>query len=164
MLDFMPPYYAEDESVHAVMIGLGNELDRVQAAGEAVRNAAFPQMADDTHGLLRMWERLVGLPEAPTGISVAARQQKVVASLRMRKTGAGKDWVALMSAALGTDLWTYDESDPYEIHVFIPFASGTYSATQVAQIARAITPAAWKVIVNYEPNFIVGVNEVGDEL
>jgi uncharacterized protein YmfQ (DUF2313 family) len=165
LLDTLPSYYEEDSATRTVIDVMGRELQRVEDAGSAIQKGAFPQYADDTYGLLGVWEQMMGLPVEPTGTSVAVRRTKVLALLQGRRQGYGYSWVARMTRALGTAQWSYTEVPAsYTVNILLPFGSGTYSNAQVAAIARQITPANLIITVNDAPHFVVGINHVGDAL
>lgn len=163
----MPPYLADDYYVQAIIDSHARELQRVEDTTTAVLRTMFPGSADDTFGFLSLWESVLGLPVAPSGASVEQRRSKVVAGLQKQNAGAGSGWIALLTEALGGSAWAYVEAnpvtDPYEVHIFIPYAGGSYSAEQVALLARQITPAHLDVIVSYEEGFLVGISQIGVE-
>lgn len=161
LLDDLPPYLADDVYVQAIIDAHARELQRIEDTESAIRLTMFPANADDTYGFLSLWESLLGLPVASGG-TLAERRNKVLAGLQKRNAGAGSAWVALMSQALGTTPWTYEENDPgdYELTIRIPYEEGSYTASQVLVLARQITPAHIDVIPAYEEGFLVGISEI----
>jgi hypothetical protein len=167
LLAMMPPYFSDAPYVQTIIDAHARELQRIEDAAAAVLRTMFPATADDTYGFLSLWESILGLPVAPGGTTLAARRAKVLAGLQKQNAGAGSGWIALMNEALGGSPWAYVEAnpvtDPYEVHIFIPFAGGSYSAEQVATLARQITPAHLDVIVAYDEGFLVGISQIGVE-
>lgn len=162
LMESLPPYYEEDAATKTVEDVVGRELQRVEDAATALQKQAFPQYADDTYRLLGLWETLLELPVEQPGATVDMRRSKVLSLLRKRRSGYGYDWVARMSDALGTTQWTYQEGPGnFEVAISIPYASGSFDATQVAAIARRMTPANLIVTVLYIPTFKVGTSTLG---
>lgn len=156
----------------AVINSEANEFQRLWDAGQALLDSVFPTEADDvpilvvwTGRLLSMWETMLGLPVAPPGITLADRRAKVQAHIQARNSAAGTDWIAVLSAALGTTAWTHLEGPAdYTVTITIPPGGGSYNLGQITAIARKITPAHLDVIVTSGTGFVVGVSDVGDVL
>lgn len=169
MLADLPPYLQNDGMVQGVVAAQAGEYQRIESAATAILNGIFPAQANDvpilgvwTARLLSMWETLLNLPVNPAGVTLADRQAKVQAHIQARNSGAGSDWIATLSQAIGTSAWTHLEGPAaYTVTITLPGVSGTYSAGQVAQIARQITPAHLDVIVAFAGGFIVGVSLIG---
>lgn len=165
MLDVMPPYYAGDDATLAVIDTQGREIERVEELLDTIQQRAFPTLADDVYRLLGMWEALLGLPVEPVGVGVVERRAKVLAHVRKRHSSSGSDWVAVISAALGTTSWTYQEGpSAYTVTITLPYSPGTYNAAQVVALARAITPAHLHLAFTYTVGFILDVSALGDAL
>lgn len=156
----------------AVINAQANELQRIEDAAVAVTTAMFPTRSTDvpllngswTAPILSMWETLLNLPVNPSGVSLADRRSKVQAHIQKRNSGAGSDWVAVLTEGLGPVAWTHQEGPgPYQVTILIPYVAGSYSAGQVAALARAITPAHLDLSVGYAEGFLVGISLVGLE-
>jgi hypothetical protein len=127
LLDFLPVYYHDDAAVLAVIDSLARELERVETMLLTLREHIFPQRADDTYGMLAAWEALLGIPPTPDVVSVEARRELVVAYLRKRKSGAGRDWAEALTKALRSASWTHIENapGPYDLTILIPYRAPT---------------------------------------
>jgi uncharacterized protein YmfQ (DUF2313 family) len=164
LLADLPPYLQDDPYVRGIVDAAARELQRVEDAAQSVRQSAFPQNADDTYGFLSLWESLLGIPVNPTGASLSERRNQVLSNLRLRTSGYGTDWVALLSQAMGSNPWGYQEGPgSYQITVRIPFSAGGYSSAQVEALARKITPAHLDLAVTYNEGFLVGIGLVGQD-
>jgi uncharacterized protein YmfQ (DUF2313 family) len=162
ILDTIPFYYAEDPAALSVIGACANEIDRIQAMLDALQDGAFPQVADDTYGLLSLWEFLVSLPIAPPA-SLAARQGRVRASRRL-KVATGTDWAAALTTAIGTASWSHLETPGIRVTITIPLEAGSYEGATVVQIARKLTPAHLEVAFTYSQGFLLGISKLGDAL
>jgi hypothetical protein len=166
----MPPYLSDNPLVQSVINSQANEFQRIDDAAAAIRNAMFPSQASDVSILngayvvpiLSMWETILGLPVAPVGITTADRVAKVVAHIRKRNASSGADWVATLTAALGSFSWSHQEGPgAYQVTISIPYISGSYSGAQVLALAKQITPAHLNLTVRYSQGFLVGISQVG---
>jgi hypothetical protein len=163
MFDDLPPLYDNDETVAAILQAMGNEFQRIEDAANVIRRGMFPQSADDTYGLLSLWETLLGLPVAAAGVGVAARQANVLARLRGRGSGAGADWVATLTSLIGTG-WNYQEGPgDYVVTIYLPFAAGGDASIRAQNLARAITPAHLDIAVVFDEGFLVGEGRIGED-
>ena len=141
LLGDLPSYYANDRIALAAIDCIGRELLRIEDFILAMREQAVPGKADDTYGLLSLWEAVLDVPVAPVGASVAVRQSIAAAAYRKRSTAAGYDWVGAVNTLLGT-AWSYTENSPSDYTVKVTVADDTgYKGGQVQALLRAITPA-----------------------
>jgi hypothetical protein len=158
----LPPWYSEDEIVRAVITAMTNELQRIEDFANAVRTQMYPQNADDTYGILGMWEALFGLPVQPANATLDQRRALVKAHLQKRSSGAGSDWEAAVTQALNTNQWTYIEGPgDYQVTVRFPFVAGGYTASQAVVLIQDITPAHLELVVGYTGGWLAGVSLVG---
>lgn len=164
LLDDLPPYLRSDPHAQGYTLAFANEADRAWAMLNSLATKFLPHSADDEFRTLGMWERLLGLPVEPVGISEDDRSTKVVAFFRSRKAASGAKWLELLTTALGSGDWTHQEGPgDYEVTITIPFASGGYSAVAVESLLRKITPAHLVVNAQYAEGFIIG-DSPGDPL
>lgn len=164
MLSYMPPWFRSDPMVQAILDALGREQQRIADAAEAVGLGLFPQNATDgPYGnFLSLWETLLGLPVAPTGVSTENRQAYVLAAFRGRDVTQGSSWVAAIDLALGGNLWTYQEGpDDYTINIF--FSLNEVARWAVEGAIRQITPAHLDAAFGDPEGFIVGEGFVGED-
>lgn len=160
-IENLPWYFQRDATIRGLFAAAARELERIRLVAEAVRSGWFPQVADDDLGLLAIWEDAFRLPVNPAGVSVADRRAAVVAQWRKRSAARGSDWVAAITALLGSG-WSYrEDSASYTVAITVPFAGSSYSAGQIASLARALTPAHLALTTGYDEGFIVGVSQVG---
>lgn len=166
LLDLLPPYESDDPFVQGVIVAYANELQRIEDSLTMIRDASFPISTDDIVlptgervALASLWERTLGLPVNPAGVSITERRAKIVAHIRKRQSAKGSDWVANLSEALGPTPWSYQEGPgDYQVTIHIPYASGSYSAAQVIALARQMTPAHIDVIAAYNEGFLIGIS------
>lgn len=170
LLDDMPPYWHADPTARAVIQAFASEAQRIEETAAAIRDAVFPSQAADTPvlngsatvAILSMWEMLLDLPMNPAGVTTAERRSKVLARIQKRNSGAGSDWIAALTASLGTLSWTHTEGPgSYQVTIRIPYGTGSFTAGQVLALARLITPAHIDVTVGYDEGFLVGISAVG---
>lgn len=90
----LPVQFADDPDVTAVQHVFAREFERMEEKRNALAaGLASPVRADER--LLPVWERLLGLPVAPAGLTVEARQAAAGSFLeRVRAGGTGAAWVA----------------------------------------------------------------------
>jgi hypothetical protein len=163
MLNMLPPYEADDENVIAVMVAEGNEIARLEAAGQAFQAKVIPAQADDEYSTLSIWEAMLGLPVDPPTATVADRREFVLARLRARSVATGEEWFDRMSDVLGSG-WSYEEGPAdYSITLRVPFIPGG-SRIDVNGFARTITPAHLDILFQFEEGFVMGVSQFGDEI
>lgn len=169
-LEAMPPYYSNEPFVQAVVNAVAAEYMRIEAAVNTLItqsedlpanpqldptvNKAFPHKADDTYRLLGLWELQLGLPVEPVGATLAQRRQQVRAHIQRRRAHSEEEWFTALTEALGTSLWTYTAVDGL-VTLRMPFAQQSMPATQVAALARKITPAHLDIAFAYDEGFIL---------
>lgn len=160
-----PPFLQDSQVFRETLDVLVRELVRIDGAASRLREKFFPHNADDEFRTLGMWEKLFGLPVEPVGATVAARRSAVVALYQSMNEASGAGWAQTLDTLLGGAPWSYQEGPAdYSILLTVPYAGGTYSASQVAQIARRITPAHLDIVSTFDEGFLVGVSLVGDAL
>lgn len=142
------------------------EIERLRELFLAIRATAIPARADDDVGSLRRWERALGLPVEPAGVSVTQRVVQVLTAFQARRVAYGRDWRAVMTSAASGTSWTSDANTPgpNQLTLTIPFESGSYTGAQFEAIARTRTPAHVEIVMSYAGDFIVGASRVGDAL
>jgi uncharacterized protein YmfQ (DUF2313 family) len=162
MLDDLMPELAESDDVRQVVRLSGLELARLEGEARGLSESVLPTRASDEYGTLGMWELLLGLPEAPAGVSVEGRRALVTASIRKLHTSSGADWVAAITQALGTDVWEHEEGpSPYQITILVPPGAAT-TPEQVAVLARRVTPAHLTVATGFIGGFLIDDSDIGD--
>lgn len=162
MVGYLPPWYAADDLFCRIQNALAKELQRAEDVLAEIRNQMLPQNADDTYGILGMWEALYGVPVEPPGVSLEQRRSIVIAQARKRSISSGLDWEEAVTEALGTNEWSYEEGiGDYVITVRIPYAPGGYTSGQVLGLLRAITSAHIILNIGYNEGWLVGISLVG---
>lgn len=126
----LPDYYSTDPNIIAYVDTAARELQRIEDLLEVLREQVFPQNADDDYGLLGLWEQTLGLPVEPADATLVQRRNRVISAVLKRRSGAGSDWVASVTQALGTSGWTYLENDPgdYQLSVVLPYSPTAITA------------------------------------
>lgn len=164
MLDQLPSYEANEPMIQRVYGALGNELDRMTATMDAIRDGLTPSIATDDYSGLSMLESQLGIPVKPDGRTDLQRRLTVLAWIQARRGGTGSAWVALMNLALGSTPWSYHEGPgEYEVTIILPLVEGSLTAGQLLAFARAITPAHIDIIPTYGTGFLIGISEIGVE-
>lgn len=163
-LSHLPSYYENDPFTQAVINAVARELERFEAARASIERGFFPVFASNAYRMLGIWELIYGLPIEPNA-SDAQRTAALLAKIQGRRSASGSDWVANVTAALGTSNWTHQEDFPSAgfLTVTIPFSTTSYSAGLARTFIQETAPAHLELIVNYDAGFIVGVSEVGEE-
>lgn len=172
MFASMPPYYRGEPTLARIVQGWANELDRVEAYLIDVQNGLVPTLADDSLGMLAIWESILGLPIVPAGESLAIRQQAVLAAMVGRKCRTTAEWVNAMNILTGSTAWSYQVGVPSTGHITITttFPSSSYFTGVIATIARRLIPANYVIGTGTggsgggsgTGHFIVGISAVGD--
>jgi Bacteriophage Mu-like, Gp48 len=166
MLANMPPYEADDEFIQDFVNALAKEFQRLQDYVTALVEQLRPQNADDTWGLLSLYELLAGLPVKPEAVSEESRRARVLTAIaRSRGLGIGEGWAGLITLLLNSGGWYEVENEPgaYEITLWIPFPSTSYQAGGLKELLSRITPAHIRVNLIFTDAFLVG-DLVGDPL
>jgi hypothetical protein len=128
----LPEYEQAAMFVVAYLYAIGQELQRVEYARQALMKSWTPFNADM---LLEFYEQIVGVTPNPSGMTLQQRQALVLSKMQAIKAeGTGLSWQALMTQFLGTPNWTYQE------HVADGVANGTFEADTAGS-----TPANWRV-------------------
>lgn len=164
MVGRMPHYYNEDPAVAAFIDALARELKRLEDFLRIMRTQWFPQNAADDYDQLAIREQQLGVPVKPHGATLEQRRNIVHAYEKARISGAGEDWIILLTIALGATVWSHKENAPgnYDLRITIPYAEGSFTTGQVEALADAITPAHLNLAMQFEQGFVVGVSRVGD--
>jgi hypothetical protein len=157
--DDLPAYYHEDPHSIAVVDAGARELQRIEDAAQEFRLGLLPHTA--TGAYLRVWERTFALPVEPDGATEEQRRAKVMAHFRKRYVVAGRDWIALVSTALGTTLWDHVEISPYTLLIVLPYGEATWTAQTALELVREVTPANLAINVTFDNGFIVGYSQIG---
>lgn len=122
MIDDLPPYEQQSTDVQGFLTAVGNELARVEQGRQEVILNYFPATADT---LLGLFEQTLGIPVEPPSLTLAQRQQAVLAYMQgLKQGGSGLEWEAAITRVAGTG-WTYMENTPsaYEVEILLPFTS-----------------------------------------
>jgi hypothetical protein len=164
MLDRMPDYYSGDRFIEGFEDALGREIQRIWDRSAKIQADFLLQAdADDTYGILSMWELLLDVPVGPP-VSEAERLNNITALLRARQQSSGASWQDAVNYALQGSPWTYEEGPgAYQVTLFVSFSSSSFNSTQIEMLLRKITPAHLDVAVQYNQGFVVGEGIVGED-
>ena len=165
ILGDLPAFLQSDPIVLASIDAGATELDRIRDFLIALRTSYFPPTADDTYGFLSMWEATLGLPVAPSGLTLDTRRGLVIGHLRNRHAGEGSAWEEALAKVLENVSYRYIEGPgDYQITVTVPYTSGSLAALRLQELIQEITPAHLQVTVAYEQGFLIGISLVGDKI
>lgn len=160
----LPPYLGDEPTVQRTIDPVIRELQRIEAAANGFRTKLAPTLADDEYRTLELWEMMLGQPVKPAGATLIERRTKVLAYVRSRRAGTGASWIELLTLALGATPWSYFEGpDDYTVTIEVPYEEDSFTATQVLNLAREITPAHIDIIPTYGDGFLLGVGLLGIE-
>lgn len=137
----------------AVVTGLANAFQRLDAAAQTLLVDAFPATADQ---LLPEWEQSLGLPDPCAGESPTLQQRRKQVQARFANTGGQNvAFLTTFAANLGYDV---------SITEFTPFRVGQNAAGQ--PLSSAAWAYAWTVNSPQltETFFRTGVSAVGEPL
>lgn len=142
------------------------ELGKVRGVLEALRATTIPSTADDTVRSLQRWEKVMGLPVAPAGVTVTQRRANLISAILARNVAYGRDWTAAISALIGVPGWSVEGNTPgpNQLTIHVPYSSTSFAAGQLRLRARRITPAHIEIIFDFAGGFIVGFSDVGDTI
>lgn len=159
MIDMLPPYLADDPQVRSYVSTLARELDRIEAAMNAMRDGAFPLTADLR--MLAIYEALFGLSN--TSLTLTQRRTDVVAHMRKRGVASRYDWQQALDAFIATPGgWSYAEAPPYTVNLTVPVDPSGNRVPVITAYARAVTPAHLALVVNGSyGGFKVGIDHIG---
>jgi uncharacterized protein YmfQ (DUF2313 family) len=166
LLEYLPPYEADDPRVQNLIQAMANELGRIDTRAKDIVWRMFPQNADDTYGTLGMWEALLNLPVQPAGVSLASRQSLVLSTLRSHNAGTGAAWRQLLEQVLGgaVNVTVFPPNAAYTITLRVPVGAGSNAASQARVLAARITPAHLVINSGFIGGFIIGISHIGDAL
>lgn len=155
----LPPYYQADPTVRGYLCAAGRELDRIQAAGEALRTGAFPSTADAR--TLNYYEALFSLSNKL--LSLGARRLDIVGHMRKRSVASRYDWQQALDAFIAAPgNWSYSESLPYTVNLTVPVDPSGDRTPIITTYARAVTPAHLLLVVNGNYGaFQIGISHIG---
>lgn len=159
MIEMLPPYLADDPQVRSYVSTLARELDRVEAAMNAMRDGAFPTTADLR--TLVFYEALFGLTN--TALTLAQRRVDVIAHMRKRSVASRYDWQQALDAFIATPGgWSYAEAPPYTVNLTVPVDPSGNRVPIITAFARAVTPAHLALVVNGAYGaFKIGIDHIG---
>lgn len=159
MLGYLPPYFWNDPTVRGYVCTIARELDRIQAAAEALRAGAFPSSADER--TLDYYEALFTLSNK--ALSIEDRRTDVVAHLRKRSVATRYEWQQALDAFINRPGgWSYAEALPYTVNLTVPVDPSGDRTPVITAYARAVTPAHLLLVVNGNyGNFQVGISHIG---
>lgn len=165
LLEAIPPYFHGDPPTRQVLNAFGAELERVEEATAMVVAGLFPQTADDTYGLLSLWEHLLRLPVAPEYLDTEQRQDRAVARWRARNGGTGADWIAAVTEAIGSGDWEHEEHQPedYKVTIWVPWPLESQRLEDAEAAVKVVTPAHLEVIVESREAFNVDIDKVDED-
>lgn len=169
MLNELPPILRNDPDIRAIIYCQAREGKRTEATVDAQIAESFPQKA--TALGLPWWESLVRVTIAPSGQTIAQRQNTVVAMLqKLANTPSGLDWIDNVTALVGAG-WTHAEHDPSNpasppantIRINLPTPPSSSLYAQVERLLREITPAHLDIELFYAGGFLWDRSQLDQE-
>ncbi len=152
MLRSLPAYYWESEEVLRMVQAAAAEFDRMHARVDAIVLGMIPGAADDSLGFLSLWERRLGLPVAPAGVSVPSRQEAVRAKIRALDAVTAADVLQLMADVAGAAV-TVQRNTPGQLQdtITAPVTAGSHAGGRLAQVVDGVWPAHRQATINFSP-------------
>lgn len=166
MLGSLPSYYWGNPLVERVIQAWANEIDRIDARLDQIKDGLVPSLADDTLGMLALWEATLNLPINPPDATITQRRTAVNAALRKLDASSAAAYIVVLSAALRTGAWQLVRDFPDMLHdrLDIPFAPGSYTSVQAEEIARRMHPAHRALDATYVAGFLLDLGRLDDDL
>jgi uncharacterized protein YmfQ (DUF2313 family) len=148
MMGYLPDYYDGNPIVERIIQARANEIDRVDARIDTLKTGMVPGTATDDLKLLRIWERMLGLPIAPAGATTSQRQTTIKVKLQRLSAETAGDVIDLLTEAVGTSFMiTRNSPGALQDIITVPFPPGSYQASEVERIALTVWPAHRTVFV-----------------
>lgn len=165
MFSTLPIYYSGEPLLERIIQAWANEIDRIDARLDAIKNGLVPVLATDDLGLLALWEIQVGLPPNPPDATVSQRVAKIAAVLQALDAGSAAGYIATISAAIDSGAWVLLRDTPgsFQDTLQIPFDPGSYNATQVEAIARRMHPAHRQLFMRYTAGFLLDESRLDED-
>jgi hypothetical protein len=173
LLELLPPVVRRMPLYMAIMDALGDQLNQLDVALQALFDTMAPTTATDH---LDIYEAEVGIvtPRDSTGVplqSLAARRATVVSFLsRVLGIGGGANWQTMANAFLpGFSYRTHNSADgtspaPHVINIFLSISAGSAAAEQAQSLIQSITPAVDQINVTFGEGFILDESPMDDDL
>jgi uncharacterized protein YmfQ (DUF2313 family) len=157
MLDSLPDYYRGEPIIERVLQAWADEIDRIDALLDRVKDGLVASLAGDDLRMLALWEALFGLPVEPAEASVAQRRAKVDAALRRLEAGSAAGYLDVLTAAMGSGAWELLRDTPDPLHDTLQLAYGedTYQAGVVDAITAQMHPAHRELHTHSEEGFLL---------
>lgn len=165
MLAQIPPFLRADPDHQAVAYAYAKEIERAESKIELVRAQGVASQATI---LLKLWEATVGSEIEPAGITDAQRQTIVIAFLRaITRNPTGLHWEAVIRLLAGSG-WLYIEHihgdpgtpEPNEVHVILPFGTGSFWFGTISRLVERLTPAHVKLTITAIEGFLLDDSEL----
>ena len=153
MLDSLPIYYSENTTVQRGLQGWADEIDRIDALLDTLKDSFVPSLATDVLGMLAVWETILGLPVSPMGVPVAQRQASVRVAWSRLYAVTAADVLELL--ALQGASFTIQRDAPELLHdtLLIGYQEGSYIASMIERAARDAWPAHRELLVSFAGGF-----------
>lgn len=166
MLATLPDYFWTDALLRRIVQAWANEIDRVDAMLDAIKQGLIPGVADDTVGMLAIWEQILELPAAPAGVTLDQRQASVKAKLQQLWANSAKDVLAVFDTQLGGSFYSITRDSPaaFEDTVNISAAAGFYVVDLFERVMTQAWPAHRLLHFAFEGGFILDVSELDRDL
>jgi uncharacterized protein YmfQ (DUF2313 family) len=133
--------------------GWGNEIDRMDATLDALKDGLVPTLASDDLDMLAVWESILGLPVRPPDASLIQRQTAIrTALLSLNAVTAASVLDLLQAQGAGFSI-TRDTPGVLQDTLTIRAAQGSFTAGIVETVARQVWPAHRLLLVHFAGGF-----------
>jgi hypothetical protein len=161
MLETLPTYYWENPIIQRILQARANEIDRMDATVDLLKQGLVPTTADDELGLLSIWEIILDLPVAPPDATVAQRQAAVKAGFKRLSANTAADVLSLLQTQGGTGFAiARDTPALLEDTITIHYAEDTFQAAMILSLAQRAWPAHRLLVVAYDAGFAFDLSEL----
>lgn len=164
MLDTLPVYYRDNPIVLRILQARANEIDRIDAMIDAVKQGMIPAASDDTLGLLALWEFILGLPIRPPSATVEQRQATITAGVKRLTAATAADVLGLLASQLGV-AFSINRDDPVALEdtITLHMVEGIYTSEILLRTLRKVWPAHRLLNVRYDAGFALDVSHLDED-
>ncbi len=160
MLAELPSFLQSSSDFQAIQHSYAKEIERLE---EHIKLAAEQANPPKASLLLSEWERTLGLPVEPVGLTEAERRNVLLAFMGSLATDpSGTHWWSVMRILIATGMIAVEhehgvEPGPAanEIHVILPFGEFAPMFGIASRLLRRITPAHIALSVTAAEGFML---------
>lgn len=162
MLETLPVYYWGNPWVERILQGWADEIDKVDALLDSIKDGFVPTLADDSLGMLSIWEIIMRVPVAPAGVTIDQRHATLRGAFLRLSAATAADVLALLEAqGVGFSI-TRDDPGALQDTLHISAPEGSYGAELLRSVAEAAWPDHRELVVAYAGGFTLDLSELDD--